>query len=189
MPNDFDPSEPVGDQSDAVRAKYARRVERFRAAAREPTLFVRRAWDDDELDWLLSNAAEAQAVLRRSHPGNALVVVTAEAPSPASSPPLPVYGIDEAAFRHLLVRLRYPMCTRFRNLIRHHRPILAARVRARVALRTRARLGRPSAPAVVIHALLLKSPRRLSAGRGSDETGLHEDDRPATRVLHAQRSH
>jgi hypothetical protein len=145
LPNDFDLARPFGDQEDAVRARYARRVERFKAAASGPTLFVRRAWDDGELDWLSAHADEVLAVLRRGNPDNALVVVTGEPPANGSanalglSGPVPVYGIDDPAFRSLLVRLRYPVHSRLKNLARHHGPILMRRVRAGLALRTRAR--------------------------------------------------
>ena len=139
LPNDFDLTRPFEAQEDAVRDKYARRVERFRAAVSEPTLFVRRAWDDDELDWLLGHAEVVLALLRRAHPDNALVVVTAEPPGPdEGAAPLPVYGIDDEAFRRLLRGLRYPARARLVNLARHHGPIVVGKVRARAALRTRA---------------------------------------------------
>jgi hypothetical protein len=138
MPNDFDVSRPLDDQVEAVRARYARRVERFREATSEPTLFLRRAWGDDELQWLLAHQEEALAILRRSHPGNGLVIVTGSeiVPDPA---PLPVLGIDDPGFRRLLLRLGYPLRLRLKNLLRHHGPILLATLRARLAVRTRAR--------------------------------------------------
>jgi hypothetical protein len=138
MPNDFDLARPVAAQESAVRSRYVRRIARFRSAVTEPTLFVRRAWDDAELDWLLAHAEEVLTVLRRSNPGNALVVVTAEPPEPGGRP-LPVYGIDDGDFRRLLRGLRYPARRRLNNLVRHHAPLVASRVRARAALRTRAR--------------------------------------------------
>ena len=138
MPNDFDPSRPLEDQSAAVRAKYSRRIKHLMAAATEPTLFVRGALRDDELDWLLSHPDEALEILRRGHPDNGLVVVTADGPVPEAAA-LPVYRIGDKDLRRRLLRLSYPLPTRLRNLVRNLGPGFLKDVRAKVALRTRAR--------------------------------------------------
>jgi len=154
--NEFDPARSIGEQYEAVREKYERRIARFRRAISEPTLFVRYIDSEgrslEEFTYLDENMAAVLAVLRRTNPLNDLLLVGDDA-LPATCGGLRVYRVasDEAdvvarkflqknpELRRNLVGLDYPLGVRAGNLLRYWFGRSFGRVRRYVSLRTRLR--------------------------------------------------
>lgn len=163
--NDFDTSRPMLQQYEAVRAKYARRIERFRHATRQPTLFVRyinsevhppghvdslMAPNLEEFTYLNEHMVDVLAILRQANPRNDLLLV-GNTGLPKVCGGLPVYTVtpddyDWVARKFLqknpelsrkLMCLSYPVSLRAWNLLRYWWPL--PRLRRRLALRTRLR--------------------------------------------------
>jgi hypothetical protein len=153
--NDFDLARPIPEQYEVVHARYAHRIERFRRAIMQPTLFVRYMDNLDEFAYLDENMAAVLALLRQTNPLNHLFLV-GNADLPATCGGLQVYTVapdqgDGVArkflqkneqLRHELIVLNYPLGLRARNLLRYWWPF--ERLRRRLRLRTR--LHRLSGP-------------------------------------------
>lgn len=138
MPNDFDAGRPLEGQHEVVSCRYQRRIQRFARATAEPTLFVRLVRDEAELRYLEEHLEDFLLVLRRLHPAHDLALVIGSGSSLRSST-LTLHVLEDAGFRRMLLRLDYPRWQRFRNLRRDLPPVLMRALRARVAIRTRAR--------------------------------------------------
>lgn len=165
--NDFDAARPVAEQYGVVRERYVRRIERFRRAIQQPTLFVRyidaeshqlgdvdgeTAVNLEEFAYLDENMAAVLAVLRRTNPLNELLLIGNEG-LPATCGGLPVYTVapDEGDWvarrflqnnpqlRQRLLSLHYPIGSRARNLLRYWLRCSWQWLRGRLALRTRLR--------------------------------------------------
>ena len=127
--NDFAPDLSIDDQFAEVSAKYARRIERFRRATRQRTLFVRYIVNLEEHAYLDEHMAEVMAILRKSNPLNDLVLVgTDDLPSACGGLRVFTASVDEdddvaRAFlrknrelRRLMLGLPYPTSRRLLNL-------------------------------------------------------------------------
>ena len=145
--NDFDLTRPLAAQHPAVRDKYARRIERFKRAIAERTLFVRYIKDLEEHTYLDEHMADVLAMLRRTNPRNDLLLV-ANDELPPTCGGLPVYLVarddgdgvarrflqKNAALRRRLVLLEYPVAARSWNLVRYWSNWVRKRLRPRTRL-------------------------------------------------------
>jgi hypothetical protein len=146
--NDFDPGLSVAEQYDAVRERYERRIQRFRQAVAQRTLFVRYMVNLEEFTYLDENMAAVLTLLRRTHPQNDLLLVgNADLPTVCGGLQVYTVPIDEGddvartflrkspeLSRRLLV-LNYPVGLRLSNLLRHW--LRFQRLRGRLRLRAR----------------------------------------------------
>ena len=73
--NSFSGELPIEAQYETVRARYARRIKRYRRAVAQPTLFVRYMVDGEELSYLDEHMPAVLAALRKTHPGNDLLLI------------------------------------------------------------------------------------------------------------------
>jgi hypothetical protein len=158
--NAFDPARPIADQYEAVREMYARRIERFRRAVMEPTLFVRYVDDQQEFAYLNENMAAVLAVLRQTNPANDLLLV-GNAGLPATCGGLRLYVVEpdegdwvarkflqkNPQLRRKLMGLDYPLGLRARNLLLYWWSLPVGWLRRSVRLRTRLRNLRGSTSA------------------------------------------
>ena len=129
--NDFDLARPISEQYELVREKYARRIERFRQAIQQPTLFVRYMTNPEEFGYLNENMDVFLAVLRRTNPLNDLLLIRNDDLRPACGG-LKVYRVepdegDRVAHKFLrknrelrrkVITLNYPLGLRALNLVR-----------------------------------------------------------------------
>ena len=140
--NDFVPELSLDEQYREVSVKYARRVERFRRAIQQRTLFVRYIVNLEEHAYLDKNMAEVMFILRESNPLNDLVLLgNDDLPSKCGGRrvfTVPVDANDDVARSFLrkngelsrrMVCLPYPMGRRARNLCIYWQALIAGKAR------------------------------------------------------------
>ena len=91
--NSFSGELPIAAQYETVRARYARRIKRYRRAVAQPTLFVRYMVDGEEFSYLDEHMPAVLAALRKTNPGNDLLLI-GNADLPATCGGLPVYTVE-----------------------------------------------------------------------------------------------
>ncbi len=153
--NSFSAELPIDAQYETVRARYARRITRYRRAVAQPTLFVRYMVDGEEFSYLDEHMPAVLAALRKTHPANDLLLI-GNADLPATCGGLPVYTVEvddgdvvarrfagkNRELNRKLLGLNYPLWRRGANLLRFWRPLRRLRRRLRLGTRLRAATGR-----------------------------------------------
>ena len=91
--NSFSGELPIAAQYETVRARYARRIKRYRRAVAQPTLFVRYMVDGEEFSYLDEHMPAVLAALRKTNPGNDLLLI-GNADLPATCGGLPLYTVE-----------------------------------------------------------------------------------------------
>lgn len=132
--HDFAVDVSIGEQHEAVAAKYLRRIERFRAAVREPTLFVRYVANLDEHQYLNENLDRLRSLIKGWNTESQLVLVANRGiPDHCGSEPVYLVRPDagDTVARQFLKRnraltmkfllIRYPIAARLRNYRRYRR--------------------------------------------------------------------
>ena len=149
--NSFSGELPIAAQYETVRARYARRIRRYRRAVAQPTLFVRYMVDGEEFSYLDEHMPAVLAALRKTNPGNDLLLI-GNADLPATCGGLPVYTVEvddgdvvarrfagkNRELNRKLLGLNYPLWLRVTNLLRFWRPLQRLRRRLRLGTRLRA---------------------------------------------------
>lgn len=149
--NSFSGELPIAAQYETVRARYARRIKRYRRAVAQPTLFVRYMVDGEEFSYLDEHMPAVLAALRKTNPGNDLLLI-GNADLPATCGGLPVYTVEvddgdvvarrfagkNRELNRKLLGLNYPLWLRVTNLLRFWRPLQRLRRRLRLGTRLRA---------------------------------------------------
>jgi hypothetical protein len=149
--NSFSAELPIDAQYDTVRARYARRITRYRRAVAQPTLFVRYMVDGEEFSYLDEHMPAVLSALRKTNPANDLLLI-GNADLPATCGGLPVYTVEvddgdvvarrfagkNRELNRKLLGLNYPLWRRGANLLRFWRPLWRLRRRLRLGTRLRA---------------------------------------------------
>jgi hypothetical protein len=149
--NSFSGELPIAAQYETVRARYARRIKRYRRAVAQPTLFVRYMVDGEEFSYLDEHMPAVLAALRKTNPGNDLLLI-GNADLPATCGGLPLYTVEvddgdvvarrfagkNRELNRKLLGLNYPLWLRVTNLLRFWRPLQRLRRRLRLGTRLRA---------------------------------------------------
>jgi hypothetical protein len=149
--NSFSGELPIAAQYETVRARYARRIKRYRRAVAQPTLFVRYMVDGEEFSYLDEHMPAVLAALRKTNPGNDLLLI-GNADLPATCGGLPVYTVEvddgdvvarrfagkNRELNRKLLGLNYLLWLRVTNLLRFWRPLQRLRRRLRLGTRLRA---------------------------------------------------
>lgn len=73
--HDFAADIPIDEQIDSVRAKYARRFERFYQQIKEPTLFIRYVRNQDELNYIRNNSGRINRIIKKRNENSGIVYV------------------------------------------------------------------------------------------------------------------
>lgn len=76
--HDFFPDKSIEEQMDAVRKKYARRIERFYESIKEPTLFIRFVRNVEDWTYTKENGAGITTLLKSFNKENVCVYVLAK---------------------------------------------------------------------------------------------------------------
>jgi hypothetical protein len=156
--HDFDEERAIGEQFEGVRDKYARRIQRWRRAMGDRTLFVRYIENLEEFEYLDDNIDAVLALLRRSHPLNDLLLVGNE-DLPPNCGQLQVYRVDRdkddtvareflrksPQLRRRLRGLDYPIGLRVSNYLRYLRTRRWPKARIRLGKWLRSTLRPPVA--------------------------------------------